>query len=167
GGALGAGPSPQRRPHPLRPRGLCLPQPARPESFRPGAGLRRARLSRPPSGHARHLPGARRRGREGLWGDGPCHRGRSPRGGLAGDRTPGPEGRGHGERRRGAMSAGGDRLRVGLTHEATYTVTPDMRPPHFAGILSTSRMISLVEDTCLELVQPLLAEGETTVGTRV
>jgi fluoroacetyl-CoA thioesterase len=54
-----------------------------------------------------------------------------------------------------------------LTHEAAYTVTPDMRPPHLDGILSTSRMIGLVEDTCLALVQPLLAEGEITVGTRV
>lgn len=65
------------------------------------------------------------------------------------------------------MTAGGDGLRAGLTHEAAYTVTPDMRPPHLDGILSTSRMIGLVEDTCLALVQPLLAEGEITVGTRV
>lgn len=28
-------------------------------------------------------------------------------------------------------------------------------------------MIGLVEDTCLALVQPLLDEGQTTVGTRV
>jgi fluoroacetyl-CoA thioesterase len=65
------------------------------------------------------------------------------------------------------MNAGDDRLRAGLTHEAVHTVTPDMRPPHLEGILATSRMIGLVEDTCLELVQPLLAAGETTVGTRV
>jgi fluoroacetyl-CoA thioesterase len=65
------------------------------------------------------------------------------------------------------MNAGDDRLRAGLTHEATHTVTPDMRPPHLEGILATSRMIGLVEDACLELVQPLLAAGETTVGTRV
>lgn len=58
-------------------------------------------------------------------------------------------------------------LRAGLTHEATYLVTPDMRPPHLEGILSTSRMIALVEDTCLEVVQPLLDAGQTTVGTRV
>jgi fluoroacetyl-CoA thioesterase len=58
-------------------------------------------------------------------------------------------------------------LVAGLTHEATYAVTPDMSPPHLDGILSTSRMISLVEDTCLEVVQPLLADGQTTVGTRV
>ena len=58
-------------------------------------------------------------------------------------------------------------LSAGLTHQATYAVTADMRPPHLAGILSTSRMISLVEDTCLALVQPLLGDGQTTVGTHV
>jgi fluoroacetyl-CoA thioesterase len=58
-------------------------------------------------------------------------------------------------------------LRAGLTHEATYLVTPDMRPPHIEGILSTSRMIGLMEDTCLAIVHPLLAGGKTTVGTRV
>lgn len=46
-------------------------------------------------------------------------------------------------------------------------VTPDMRPPHLEGILSTSRMIALIEDTCLAAVQPLLDTGQTTVGTRV
>jgi fluoroacetyl-CoA thioesterase len=58
-------------------------------------------------------------------------------------------------------------LNAGLSHQATYSVTPDMRPPHVDGILSTSRMIGLVEDTCLEAVQPLIADGQTTVGTRV
>ncbi|HSN89067.1 MAG TPA: thioesterase [Thermoanaerobaculia bacterium] len=58
-------------------------------------------------------------------------------------------------------------LSAGLTREAACRVTPDMRPPHVDGILSTSRMIGLIEDTCLDLVQPLLAEGQTTVGTRV
>jgi fluoroacetyl-CoA thioesterase len=60
-----------------------------------------------------------------------------------------------------------DLFHAGLTHEATYTVTADMSPPHVEGILSTSRMISLVEDTCLAVVQPLLDAGQTTVGTRV
>lgn len=58
-------------------------------------------------------------------------------------------------------------LRAGLTHVATYLVTPDMRPPHIEGILATSRMIALMEDTCLAAVQPFLGEGQTTVGTRV
>ena len=42
-----------------------------------------------------------------------------------------------------------------------------MRPPHLPGILSTSRMIGLTEDTCLAMIQPFLDEGQTTVGTRV
>lgn len=65
------------------------------------------------------------------------------------------------------MSALDPRLAPGLAHEAAYEVTPDMRPPHIEGILATSRMIGLMEDTCLEAVQPLLAAGLTTVGTRV
>jgi predicted thioesterase len=60
-----------------------------------------------------------------------------------------------------------DQLTAGLTREAKYLVTPDMRPPHVDGILSTSRMISLIEDTCLDLVHPLLDAGQTSVGTRV
>ena len=42
-----------------------------------------------------------------------------------------------------------------------------MRPPHIEGILATSRMIALMEDTCLAAVQPFLEDGQTTVGTRV
>jgi fluoroacetyl-CoA thioesterase len=60
-----------------------------------------------------------------------------------------------------------DPLQPGLSHQAAYTVTPEMSPPHLAGILSTSRMIALIEDTCLAAIQPLLADGQTTVGTRV
>ncbi|MBW8876573.1 MAG: hypothetical protein JF614_16530 [Acidobacteria bacterium] len=58
-------------------------------------------------------------------------------------------------------------LSPGLSREATYAVTPDMSPPHLDDILSTSRMIGLMEDTCLAAVQPLLDVGQTTVGTRV
>lgn len=60
-----------------------------------------------------------------------------------------------------------EKLPPGLTREATYTVTADMSPPHLPGILATSRMISLVEDTCLAAVDPLLDAGQVTVGTRV
>jgi fluoroacetyl-CoA thioesterase len=56
---------------------------------------------------------------------------------------------------------------AGVTHTATYAVTREMRPPHIDGILATSRMIGLIEDTCLEAIAPFLDEGETTVGTRV
>jgi fluoroacetyl-CoA thioesterase len=61
----------------------------------------------------------------------------------------------------------GKTISAGLTHEAAYRVTPDMRPPHLDGILATSRMIGLMEDTCLAAVQPLLEDGQTTVGTHV
>lgn len=60
-----------------------------------------------------------------------------------------------------------EKLSAGLTREAVYVVTADMSPPHIPGILSTSRMISLIEDTCLAAVQPLLDSGQTTVGTRI
>lgn len=60
-----------------------------------------------------------------------------------------------------------ERLDAGLTHAATYLVTTDMSPPHIEGILATSRMIGLIEDTCLNAVRPFLADGEITVGTRV
>ena len=59
------------------------------------------------------------------------------------------------------------KLEPGLTREATYAVTRDMSPPHVDGILSTSRMIGLIEDTCLAAVGPLLDEVRTTVGTHV
>jgi fluoroacetyl-CoA thioesterase len=58
-------------------------------------------------------------------------------------------------------------LNAGVTHAATYAVTPDMRPPHIDGILATSRMIGLIEDTCLQAIAPFLDESQTTVGTRV
>jgi fluoroacetyl-CoA thioesterase len=58
-------------------------------------------------------------------------------------------------------------LSPGLFREAVYQVTPDMSPPHLDHILSTSRMIALMEDTCLAAVQPLLGEDQTTVGTHV
>jgi fluoroacetyl-CoA thioesterase len=55
----------------------------------------------------------------------------------------------------------------GLTHEVPYVVTAEMSPPHVDGILSTSRMIGLIEDACLEAIQPLVGNGQITVGTRV
>lgn len=59
------------------------------------------------------------------------------------------------------------RLAPGLSHHATYAVTPDMSPPHIDGILATSQMIGLIEHTCLAALSPLLEDGQTTVGTRV
>ena len=59
-------------------------------------------------------------------------------------------------------------LKPGLVSERSYTVTSEMSPPHLpVEVLSTPAMIGLIEGTCLELTQPLLREGETTVGVHV
>jgi fluoroacetyl-CoA thioesterase len=60
-----------------------------------------------------------------------------------------------------------DRLQPGFTHHASYEVTRDMCPPHIDGILSTSRMIGLIEDTCLAAISPFIETFQTTVGTHV
>jgi fluoroacetyl-CoA thioesterase len=59
-------------------------------------------------------------------------------------------------------------LAPGIEHEATFTVTPDMSPPHLpVVVLATPIMIGLIENTCLKSVEPYLDEDETTVGTHV
>jgi fluoroacetyl-CoA thioesterase len=59
------------------------------------------------------------------------------------------------------------RLEAGFTHQASYEVTRDMRPPHLDGILATSRMIGLIEDACLAAIDPFIERSQTTVGTHV
>ena len=63
------------------------------------------------------------------------------------------------------------KLEVGLTHVAKVVVTDDMTPAHLRSeplrVLSTPDMIRLIERTAIEAVQPCLAEGQATVGTRV
>jgi fluoroacetyl-CoA thioesterase len=62
-------------------------------------------------------------------------------------------------------------LKVGLKHTTTVTVTDDMTPAHLRSeplrVLSTPDMIRLIERTAIEAVQPCLAPGQATVGTRV
>jgi fluoroacetyl-CoA thioesterase len=62
-------------------------------------------------------------------------------------------------------------LAVGLKYTRTVTVTDDMTPAHLRGepirVLSTPDMIRLIEQTAIEAVQPSLAPGQATVGTRV
>jgi predicted thioesterase len=69
------------------------------------------------------------------------------------------------------MSDSAQKLAVGLRHVAKVTVTDDMTPAHLRGeplrVLSTPDMIRLVERTAIEAVQPHLAPGQATVGTRV
>jgi fluoroacetyl-CoA thioesterase len=71
----------------------------------------------------------------------------------------------------GVRSMSERKLEVGLTHTATVTVTDDMTPAHLRGeplrVLSTPDMIRLIERTAIEAVQPSLAPGQATVGTRV
>jgi fluoroacetyl-CoA thioesterase len=69
------------------------------------------------------------------------------------------------------MSDGARKLEVGLTHMAKIVVTDDMTPAHLRSeplrVLSTPNMIGLIERTAIEAVQPYLAPGQATVGTRV
>jgi predicted thioesterase len=62
-------------------------------------------------------------------------------------------------------------LTVGLTYSRTVTVTDDMTPAHLRHepirVLSTPDMIRLIEQTAIQAVQPGLARGQATVGTRV
>ena len=61
-----------------------------------------------------------------------------------------------------------DTLAVGLEHEATYTVTKEMVPPHLpVPVLSTPSMVQLIEATCLLGAQPHLDDNEATVGTHI
>ncbi len=62
-------------------------------------------------------------------------------------------------------------LTVGLKHSRSVVVTDDLTPDHLRNdpirVLSTPDMIRLVEQTAIEAVKPHLADGQTTVGTRV
>ena len=63
------------------------------------------------------------------------------------------------------------KLTVGLKHSRSVVVTDDLTPAHLRNdpirVLSTPDMIRLVEQTAIEAVKPHLADGQTTVGTRV
>lgn len=70
------------------------------------------------------------------------------------------------------MSDTGSRqLAVGLRYSRTVKVVDEMTPAHLRHepirVLSTPDMIRLVEQTAIEAVQPFLAAGQATVGTRV
>lgn len=60
-------------------------------------------------------------------------------------------------------------LTVGLTREATTTVTPadsaSLVSPLVPDVYASARMIGLAEATCAALVAEHLAPGETSVGT--
>jgi fluoroacetyl-CoA thioesterase len=59
---------------------------------------------------------------------------------------------------------------VGTAHEISETVTPDMGAPHLGpagAVLSTPSMIGLMEQCCLQAMQPFLDAHENSVGTKV
>jgi len=62
-------------------------------------------------------------------------------------------------------------LAVGLKFSRSVKVVDDMTPAHLRSepirVLSTPDMIRLIEQTAIEAVQPHLAPGQATVGTRV
>jgi len=61
-----------------------------------------------------------------------------------------------------------DAVSAGLTHECTRIVEENHVVSHTGTpVLSTPMMISMVERACMDLVQPLLPAGYTTVGYEV
>jgi fluoroacetyl-CoA thioesterase len=60
-------------------------------------------------------------------------------------------------------------LEVGLTHEATHTVTPEdsaaLVSPLVPPVYASARMIGFAEVVCTELMAAHLAPGQTSVGT--
>lgn len=59
------------------------------------------------------------------------------------------------------------KLRKGIYAQKSYKVTKKLTTDHLDGVpmLSTPSLISLIEYTALDLVQPYLSEEESTVGT--
>ncbi len=62
-------------------------------------------------------------------------------------------------------------IKIGMSLEADQIVTAERTAPHIgSGTLSvyaTPAMGMLVEETCCSLVDPLLPDGKTTVGTEI
>lgn len=59
----------------------------------------------------------------------------------------------------------------GIKHRTEQTVTFELTAAHvgsgLAPVFATPMMISMMENTCAQSVEKLLAEGESTVGTAV
>jgi fluoroacetyl-CoA thioesterase len=62
-------------------------------------------------------------------------------------------------------------LHIGLSGEKQIEVTLAVSAMHMGsgsmGVFATPAMVGLIERTAMDLVQPMLAEGETTVGAEV
>ncbi len=62
-------------------------------------------------------------------------------------------------------------IRPGLVGEKTLVVTEERTAKHIGSgglrVLATPAMVMLIERTCLELVEPMLPEGQSTVGSGI
>jgi fluoroacetyl-CoA thioesterase len=62
-------------------------------------------------------------------------------------------------------------IRPGLVGEKTLVVTEERTAKHIGSgglrVLATPAMAMLIERTCLELVEPMLPEGQSTVGSGI
>ena len=62
-------------------------------------------------------------------------------------------------------------IKVGMSLEAEQIVTAERTAPHIGSgtlrVYATPAMGMLVEETCCSLVDPLLPDGKTTVGTEI
>ncbi len=62
-------------------------------------------------------------------------------------------------------------LQIGIKGQASWQVTPEVTADRVGSgglaVFATPMMIALIEKTCYDSVQPYLAEGQGTVGTRV
>jgi fluoroacetyl-CoA thioesterase len=62
-------------------------------------------------------------------------------------------------------------IKVGMSLEAEQYVTAERTAPHIGSgtlrVYATPAMGMLVEETCCSLVDPLLPDGTTTVGTEI
>src|SRR5215211_867508 len=59
---------------------------------------------------------------------------------------------------------------VGAKHTIEAVVTDEMGAPHLGpagAVLSTPSMIALMEQCCLQAMQPFLDENENSVGTKI
>jgi fluoroacetyl-CoA thioesterase len=66
---------------------------------------------------------------------------------------------------------GMEELKVGLVSEAAYDVTPERTAKVIGSgtldVFGTPAMAALVEKICLQMVDPILPEGQTTVGSQI
>ncbi|MGD8813362.1 MAG: thioesterase family protein [Anaerolineales bacterium] len=62
-------------------------------------------------------------------------------------------------------------IKVGMTLDAEQVVTSERTAPHIGSgslrVYATPAMGMLIEETCCALIDPLLPDGKTTVGTEI